>query len=63
MTRVGFIGLGLIGSPMCRNILKAGHEVTVWNRTPSRMDELVAAGAVRSDSPRAAAEGSERAPG
>ena len=45
MTRVGFIGLGLIGSPMCRNILKAGHEVTVWNRTPSRMDELVAAGA------------------
>ena len=59
MTRVGFIGLGLIGSPMCRNILKAGHEVTVWNRTPSRMDELVAAGAKRSDSPREAAERSE----
>jgi 3-hydroxyisobutyrate dehydrogenase len=59
MTRVGFIGLGLIGRPMCLNILKAGHEVTVWNRTPSRMDELVAAGAARSSSPRAAAERSE----
>ena len=59
MTRIGFIGLGLVGSPMCRNLIRANHEVTVWNRTASRMDDLVAAGARPSASAREAAEGSE----
>ena len=40
MARVGFVGLGLIGTPMCMNLVKAGHEVTVWNRTASRMKPL-----------------------
>ena len=59
MTKVGFVGLGLIGSPMCKNLVKAGHEVTVWNRTPSRMEDLVAVGASGSASASEAAARSE----
>ncbi|MCC6626055.1 MAG: 3-hydroxyisobutyrate dehydrogenase [Chloroflexi bacterium] len=44
-TRVGFIGLGAMGKPMCRNLLKAGFDLTVWNRSQSAIDELAAAGA------------------
>lgn len=43
--KVGFIGLGRMGTGMAANLLKAGHEVTVFNRTPGRSDELEAAGA------------------
>ncbi len=49
--KIGFIGLGIMGRGMARNLLTAGHEVTVWNRTPSRMDDLVAAGARPAGSP------------
>lgn len=49
--RVGFIGLGIMGRGMARNLLKAGFELRVWNRTASRMAELVAEGAVASASP------------
>jgi 3-hydroxyisobutyrate dehydrogenase len=56
MTKVGFIGLGLIGSPMCSNLVKAGHEVTVWNRTPGRIVPLVKTGAAASTSAREVAE-------
>lgn len=34
--RIGFIGLGLMGAPMCKRLIKAGYKVTVWNRTPRR---------------------------
>lgn len=54
--KVGFIGLGLMGRPMATNLLKAGHSVTVWNRTASRAEELVKAGAKLAKSPREAAE-------
>ncbi len=50
-TRVGFIGLGLIGTPMSRNLISAGHDVTVWNRTADRMDPIVAEGASTGASP------------
>jgi 3-hydroxyisobutyrate dehydrogenase-like beta-hydroxyacid dehydrogenase len=52
---IGFIGLGLMGKPMAMNLLKAGYGVTVWNRTASRAEELVAAGAKLAQSPRVAA--------
>ncbi|MDP6348697.1 MAG: NAD(P)-dependent oxidoreductase [Chloroflexota bacterium] len=45
--RLGFIGLGLMGLPMARNLLKAGHELTVHNRSQAGVEELVAAGATR----------------
>jgi 3-hydroxyisobutyrate dehydrogenase-like beta-hydroxyacid dehydrogenase len=55
MTSVGFIGLGLMGRAMAANILKAGFPLTVWNRTASRAEELVASGARVARTPREAA--------
>jgi 3-hydroxyisobutyrate dehydrogenase-like beta-hydroxyacid dehydrogenase len=49
---VGFIGLGLMGKPMSLNLLKAGYTVTVWNRTASRAEEVVAAGGTLAKSAR-----------
>src|SRR4030067_1250402 len=43
--KVGYIGLGLMGKSIARNILKAGFEVVVYNRSPAPLDELAAAGA------------------
>jgi len=57
--RIGLIGLGLMGRPMGMNLLKAGHKLTVWNRTPERAKELVAAGALLAKTPREVAEASE----
>jgi 3-hydroxyisobutyrate dehydrogenase-like beta-hydroxyacid dehydrogenase len=48
---VTMIGLGPMGQAMVRAFLAAGHPVTVWNRTASRADDLVAAGAVRAGTP------------
>lgn len=53
--KVAFLGLGIMGGPMAANLVKAGHEVTVWNRTPGKSVE----GARTAASPREAAEGSE----
>jgi 3-hydroxyisobutyrate dehydrogenase-like beta-hydroxyacid dehydrogenase len=53
--KIGLIGLGLMGRPMGMNLLKAGHPLTVWNRTASRANELIAAGAILAKSPREAA--------
>lgn len=58
-TSVGLIGLGLMGHPMGANLLKAGHDLTVWNRTASRADALVAQGAKRAATPRELAAQSE----
>ena len=44
--RVGFIGLGHMGSGMASSLLQAGHDVTVYNRTPARAGELVKKGAI-----------------
>ena len=47
--KIGFIGLGIMGKPMVRNILKAGYrEVLVWNRSSKSMEEVVADGAIAS---------------
>ncbi len=43
--KIGFIGLGIMGKPMVRNLLKAGYEVVCYSRTQSDVDEMVAAGA------------------
>ena len=56
---VGVIGLGLMGRPMSMNILKAGYPLTVWNRTASRAEELVAAGARLAKSPHEVAAASD----
>ncbi len=53
--RVGFLGLGIMGRPMAANLVKAGHDVAVWNRTPGKQVE----GAVLANSPIEAARGRE----
>lgn len=57
--RIGFLGLGLMGAPMAANLVKAGHEVTVWNRTAAKAAPLADAGAAVGAQPRAAAEGAD----
>ena len=52
---VGFIGLGLMGKPMARNLLKAGFPLVVWNRTRAKADDIVREGAKVAASPREAA--------
>jgi 3-hydroxyisobutyrate dehydrogenase-like beta-hydroxyacid dehydrogenase len=56
MERVAFLGLGAMGAPMAANLLKAGVEVVVWNRSADRVKPLVEAGATAARSPREAAE-------
>ncbi len=58
-SRVGLIGLGLMGKPMGLNLLKAGYSLTVWNRTTSRAESLVAGGAKLASSPQEVAAESE----
>ncbi|MBM3457466.1 MAG: NAD(P)-dependent oxidoreductase, partial [Armatimonadetes bacterium] len=43
--KLGFIGLGIMGRPMCANLLKAGYSLTVWNRSQPGIDEVVGYGA------------------
>jgi 2-hydroxy-3-oxopropionate reductase len=51
MQTIGFIGLGLMGRPMAKNLLKAGYPLVVHSRSQGPVDELVAAGARRASSP------------
>jgi 3-hydroxyisobutyrate dehydrogenase-like beta-hydroxyacid dehydrogenase len=55
MERIGFIGIGLMGAPMVRCLLKAGYAVAVWNRTKAKAAALEQEGAVLSESPAALA--------
>src|SRR5919112_6403985 len=55
--KLGFIGLGTMGAPMARNLLRGGHELAVCNRSPEKVAPLVAVGASRADSPADAASG------
>ncbi|MDD2310670.1 MAG: NAD(P)-dependent oxidoreductase [Desulfuromonadaceae bacterium] len=54
--KIGFVGLGIMGSAMASNLLKADFKVTVWNRSPDKCSPLVGLGATVAASPRAAAE-------
>jgi len=58
-SKVGLIGLGLMGRPMGLNLLKAGYSLTVWNRTASRAESVVAAGAKLANSPEEVASSSD----
>ncbi|XP_021293983.1 glyoxylate/succinic semialdehyde reductase 2, chloroplastic [Herrania umbratica] len=49
--QVGFLGLGIMGSPMAQNLIKAGCDVTVWNRTKNKCDPLISLGAKYRSSP------------
>jgi 3-hydroxyisobutyrate dehydrogenase-like beta-hydroxyacid dehydrogenase len=55
--KIGFLGLGRMDAAMAANLIKAGQDVTVWNRSPGKADPLVELGATRAGSPREAAQG------
>jgi 2-hydroxy-3-oxopropionate reductase len=57
--RIGFIGLGIMGKPMARNLLAAGYELTVHSRSPGPVDELVGLGARPADYPSGVAADSD----
>ena len=58
-TKVGFVGLGLMGAPMAANLLKAGYPLQVWNRTADKAKPLVAEGATHCGTPAEAARGAD----
>ncbi len=56
MGKIGFIWLGIMGKPMSKNLIKAGYQLVVFNRSKAAVDELVAAGAEAAEGPKALAE-------
>ena len=54
--KIGFIGLGIMGKPMSKNLLKAGYELVVMDKNQAAVEEVVTAGAKAADTPRAVAE-------
>jgi 2-hydroxy-3-oxopropionate reductase len=54
--KVGFVGLGLMGRPMARNLMEAGYDLVVHNRSRGKVEELVGEGARAAESPREVAE-------
>lgn len=59
MSTIAFLGLGRMGAPMARRVLDAGYDLTVWNRTPGRMQPLLAGGATAARTPAEAAAGAD----
>lgn len=59
MSSITVLGLGAMGSRMAANLIKAGHQVTIWNRSPAAVEALAAAGATAAATPRAAVSGAE----
>ena len=57
--KIGFLGLGQMGTPMALRLAAAGHELTVWNRSESRADPLIKEGAVLAGTPAEAELGAE----
>ena len=57
--RIGWIGTGVMGQPMCAHLIQNGYDMAVFNRTREKADDLVDAGAVWRESPRAVAEKSD----
>lgn len=59
MQRIGFIGIGLMGSHMAQHLIKAGYPMTIWNRSEEKARDLLAAGATWADSPKKVASSSD----
>ena len=59
MQNIGFIGLGIMGKPMAKNLLKAGKSLVVYDIVPTAVEELVGAGAQKGTSPKDVAERSD----
>ncbi len=56
MAKVGYIGLGIMGASIVRNLMKAGHELVVHNRSQKIVEQLVSEGATSAPSPKEVAQ-------
>ncbi|MFT5873822.1 MAG: 2-hydroxy-3-oxopropionate reductase, partial [Clostridium sp.] len=56
---IGFIGLGIMGKPMSLNLIKAGHNLTVYDINKETVEKLVSSGAISASSPKEVAENSD----
>jgi len=59
MIKIAFLGLGLMGQGMAKNLMESGYELTVWNRSPDKTKAFVDAGATTAKSPAEAVEGAD----
>ena len=59
MAKIGFIGLGIMGKPMSKNLIKAGYELVIMDRNPAVVEELKALGAEAVSSPKEVAQKTE----
>lgn len=59
MAKLGFLGLGMMGAGMAASLLRAGHQVTVWNRSSDKTGDLITMGATLAASPEEAAAGAD----
>ena len=59
MKRIGFIGLGIMGKPMAKNLIDAGYELIVYDINENALDEVVNYGAKKGNSPKEIAENSD----
>ena len=59
VTRIGWVGTGVMGVSMCQHLMNAGFEATVFTRTRSKAEPLIEAGALWAESPKAVAEKSD----
>jgi 3-hydroxyisobutyrate dehydrogenase len=59
MADIGFVGLGIMGHAMASNLVAAGHEVVLWNRTPAKAESFAEAGALIVSSPKAVAQAAD----
>ncbi|CAN5631712.1 MAG: 2-hydroxy-3-oxopropionate reductase [Rubrobacteraceae bacterium] len=57
--RIGFVGLGIMGGPMAKNLMEADYELVLYNRTKEKAEEIAGDGATVADSPREVAENSD----
>jgi 3-hydroxyisobutyrate dehydrogenase-like beta-hydroxyacid dehydrogenase len=57
--KIGFIGTGIMGSAMVRNLMKAGYQLTVYNRTKAKAEALLSEGAAWADTPKECAKGQD----
>jgi 2-hydroxy-3-oxopropionate reductase len=57
--KIGFIGLGIMGGPMAKNLMEAGHELVLYNRTKEKAEEIAGEGAAVAGSPKEVAESSD----
>ena len=59
MAKLGFLGLGIMGGPMARRLMEAGHHVALWSKSPGKAERFAAYGGIACETPKDVARQSE----